>query len=357
MNRLSLAALIALGSTSCSEQSASEIKGYVIGEVSNGGKPSTGGTSSAGGTGSMTTGGTGAVNNGGSGGSEASTGGSGGSGDTGGTDGTAGTAGTGTGGTGDTGGTGGTGPVPTGHFKMLVYHETRGYDHPSIGAGIQMLTELAEANDFEFSESDGDEGGITNDVQITAEDLAPFDIVFFLSPTGDIFGDSASPEREIFKTFLLEKKAFAGVHAATDTEYNFPWYEDLVGEIYDGHATENPVPSGTINIEESQQDHPAMAGIASPWTRNEEWYKFQNRVDTGLPGLTILMRYGGGASTTGPANGQPLAWTRCLDGIRSFYTALGHDSSAYSEPLVRKHILGGILWAVRRLDAPNEACP
>jgi type 1 glutamine amidotransferase len=354
MGRLSSAALIALCSTSCSDQSASEIKGYVFGEVSNGGKPSTGGTSSAGGTGSMTTGGTGAVNNGGSGGSETSAGGSGGSGDTGGT---AGTAGTGTGGTGDTGGTGGTGPVPTGHFKMLVYRETRGYHHPSIAAGIEMLTELAATNDFEFEVSDGDETEITNDVQITAEDLAPFDIVFFLNPTGDIFGDEASPEREVFKTFLLGKKAFAGVHAATDTEYGFPWYEDLVGEIYDGHSAEIPVPSGTINIEEAQQDHPAMAGIPSPWTRNEEWYKFQNRIDSGLPGLTVLMRYGGGASTTGPINGQPLAWTRCLDGIRSFYTALGHESSAFSEPLVRQHILGGILWAVRRLDAPNEACP
>jgi type 1 glutamine amidotransferase len=344
---VTLAAVLGLGATSCSED-ASQVKDYQIGPGS-GAQPSTGGgTSSSGGTGTTSAGGSGSGAMDGAG--------SGGTGNTGDSGGTAGT-GASSGGTGDSGGTGGTGPMPTGHFKMLVYHETRGYHHDSIAAGVQMLRELGEQNDFEITVSDGDQNEIQNDPQITPEDLAPFDIVFFMNPTGNIFGDPTSPERDVFKTFLQEKKAFAGVHSATDTEHQFGWYEDLVGEIYDGHSLESPLPSGTINIEESQKEHPAMVGIPTPWTRNEEWYKFQNRIDSGLPGLTILMRYGGGASTTGPSNGQPLAWTRCFDGIRSFYTALGHSSSTFNEPLVRKHILGGLLWAVRRLDAPNETCP
>jgi type 1 glutamine amidotransferase len=254
-------------------------------------------------------------------------------------------------------GSGGGGPVTKGRFKMLVYHETRAYEHPSIKDGVEMLTAMAMENDFEIAVSDGDETVVQNDVQITAEALAPFDMIFFMNPTGDIFGAQGSPERDVFKNFLKEKKSFAGVHAATDTEYSFPWYEDLVGEIYDGHAKEYPVPSGTINIEPAQKDHPAMAGIPSPWTRNEEWYIFQHRISNNLPGVNILMRYGGGASATGPNTGQPLAWTRCWEGVRSFYTALGHEGSSYKEPLVRKHILGGILWAARRLHAPGETCP
>lgn len=339
ISTVSLAAVTAMfGSSACSDSPA-EIT-YVFGPVGSAGSSTTtagGSTSSGGGTG--TGGGTG----GSSGGSES-------------TAGSTATGGTGAVDTGGSGGTGGSGTMTRGHFKMLVYHETRGFHHDSIAAGMQMLTEMAAQNDFEITESDGDETELTGDPQITAEDLAPFDVIFFLSPTGDIFGGPDSPEREIFTTVLKEKKSFAGVHATTDAEYNFAWYEDLVGEIYDGHSLEYPLPSGTINIEASQADHPAMVGIPSPWTRNEEWYKFQNRIDTGLPGLTILMRYGGGASSSGPAVGQPLAWTRCWEGIRSFYTALGHDSPAFSEPLVRQHILGGILWAAFRVDAPNETC-
>jgi uncharacterized protein len=336
-------ATAAVGSSACSSKSPDEVT-YVMGPVGGGGGSvtATGGSSSAGAT---STGGSGGVA-GSSGGSQSTAGGAA----------SGGTGGVAAGGTGGTGGTGGAATVAKGHFKMLVYHETRGYHHDSIADGMQMLTAMAAENDFEITESDGDQTAVMNDPQITAEDLAPFDMIFFMSPTGDIFGAADSAERDVFKAFLKEKKSFAGVHATTDTEYTFTWYEDLVGEIYDGHALENPLPSGTINIEESQKNHPAMMGIASPWTRNEEWYKFLNRIDSGLPGLTILMRYGGGASATGPAVGQPLAWTRCWEGIRSFYTAMGHASSAYTEPLVKQHILGGILWAARRVDAPNETC-
>lgn len=330
-----------LGTSACSSESPSGPQ-YVMGPVGGTGNSTTGGSSSAGG--STTTGGTGT-----GGASGASTGGSG---NTAGTGGTGGTGGEVT--TGGTGGTGGSGTMTRGHFKVLVYHETRAYHHDSISAGMQMLTELAAENDFEVTESDGDETDITGDPQITPEDLAPFDVVFFLSTTGDVFGAPDSPEREVFQTFLKEKRSFVGVHAATDTEHTNAWYEDLVGEIYDLHAPGGS--PGTINIEESQLNHPAMAGISSPWTRNEEWYRFLNRIDTGLPGLNILMRYNGTLYTNGPAVGQPLAWTRCWEGIRSFYTAMGHDSSAFSEPDIRKHILGGLLWAAFRVDAPNETC-
>lgn len=268
------------------------------------------------------------------------------------------TGGTGTAGTAGSGGSGGTGTTAKGRFKMLVYQETRGFPHGSIGSGNTMLKEMAAANDFEVVMSDGEQDGIQNDPQITAADLAPFDMMFFMNPTGDIFGPtSSSAERDVFKTWLKEKKSFAGVHSATDTEHSFPWYEDLVGEIYRDHTSEN-LPGATVNIEDVAKNHPTMMGLPSPWTRNEEWYNFvKGRVDGNLPGLMILLRFGGPTPMRGPAVGQPIAWIRCWEGIRSFYTAMGHDNSAYSEPNFKKHVLQGILWAARRTSATNETCP
>lgn len=356
-NGASFAALAVALATLPSCSGTTDEPTYVMGPVGSGG----GGSSS---TNTPSTGGGGSGNAGGapatSGGSEpASTGGSGaipggGSGTIpGGGSGTLPSGGTGSGGAagGSSGGSGGSGgggtDQPIGHFKMLVYYETRAFRHDSIAKGIQMLQELGAQNDFDVTISDGeqnDSAPITmgDDDIITPEKLAPFDIVFFMNPTGDIFTPA---EKMVFIDYLHQKKAFAGVHSTTDTEHSWSWYEDLVGEIYDGHSAGTP--SGTITIEESQKNHPAMAGIQSPWTRNEEWYKFNNRINNGLPGVTILMRYGGPDS--GGTIGQPLAWTRDWEGIRSFYTAIGHAQSTWDEPLIRKHVLGGILWAVGRL--------
>jgi uncharacterized protein len=44
----------------------------------------------------------------------------------------------------------------------------------------------------------------------------------------------------------------------------------------------------------------------------------------------------------------PLAWYQTFDGGRQFYTALGHKKEHYSDPLLRKHIAGGILWVLGR---------
>ena len=354
---ISLSFAVALGSFACSGSEPNAVT-YGTGAMpgTSGSSPGTAGSStdpgagsgpvSTGGTGS---GGSGVLPGGGSGTAEAgsSTGGS--SSDNGGSSSAAGTASGGS-------GTGGTGSMATGHFKMLVYYETRGYAHQSaIKEGGDMLKAMATQNDFEVVMSDGEQTGVMNDPQITAADLAAFDMVFFLNPTGDIFGSTG--ERDIFKTWLKGKKSFAGVHSTTDTEHSYPWYEDLVGEIYSGHTSAN-LPSGTVNIEDAMKNHPTMMGLPSPWTRNEEWYNFtKGRVNGNLPGMQVLLRFGGPTPANGPAVGQPIAWIRCWEGIRSFYTAMGHDGSAYKEADFKKHVLQGILWAARRTSATNETCP
>jgi len=47
-----------------------------------------------------------------------------------------------------------------------------------------------------------------------------------------------------------------------------------------------------------------------------------------------------------PAMSVPLAWTITTGGRRVFYTALGHKKETYSNPLLVRHILGGVLWAL-----------
>jgi type 1 glutamine amidotransferase len=79
--------------------------------------------------------------------------------------------------------------------------------------------------------------------------------------------------------------------------------------------------------------------LPSLWNRNEEWYNFRRDV-TGMPGVQVLLRFS--------ADDRPMAWTREWESGRAFYTASGHDGSAYDEPLFQGHVLGGVLWAAGR---------
>ena len=52
------------------------------------------------------------------------------------------------------------------------------------------------------------------------------------------------------------------------------------------------------------------------------------------------------ATVMGDAKAVPVAWCQTFDGGRQWFTALGHDPKHYSDPNFRKHLLGGIKWAM-----------
>jgi type 1 glutamine amidotransferase len=281
----------------------------------------------------------------------APTGGSGGSGPMGGSGGS-----DATGGTGPMGGTGGTGePVTaysprTGSFKMLVLTRTKGYRHAgSIDSGKVMLEQIAQEQGFEltFAGSAVKPGasdqeidmlsGAEIDAAITAENLAKYEIIFHLNTTGDVFNNA---QQQIYEDWMTQHNgAFAGVHSATDTENGWAFYSDVTGQYYNGHGA-----AGTpdqIKLEANMLSHAALKGIPNPWQRNEEWYKFdQWQAWSAKPGFQILGKKN--------ADSQPIMWVREFGNFRAFYTALGHDSVAFQDANVKKHVTGGIMWAVRR---------
>jgi cytochrome c len=66
--------------------------------------------------------------------------------------------------------------------KVLVFSETAGFRHDSIPAGIAALQALGTANDFTVDATE--DSTAFNDVN-----LAQYDVVVFLSTTGDVLTD------------------------------------------------------------------------------------------------------------------------------------------------------------------------
>jgi type 1 glutamine amidotransferase len=215
---------------------------------------------------------------------------------------------------------------------MLVYNRTLGFPHDSIPAGVAMLEQIAAENEITVTVTN------TNEL-ITPEGLASFEIVFFMNSTGDIFNNT---EQQVFEDWMTSETggAFAGTHSATDTERGWAFYSEVTGQYYDGHGS---VEEGIIQWEPDALAHPTVAGLPNPWNRREEWYKFTSANWEGKEGFQILSRI-----TNNDGGTRPVSYVREFSNFRSFYTSIGHESVAFQDADVKKHVTAGILWAVRR---------
>lgn len=294
-----------------------------------GGAGGTGGSVASGGSDAATGGSNPAVTTGGT--SEVSTGGSG--------------AAAGNSASSGAGGSGGVAPpyAPrTGSFKMLAYSVTRTYRHASIAAGQKMLQEIGKEQGFEVTVADN----MPNDPyakpnqDITPAGLAQYEIVFFMNSSGDVFNDT---EQAALEDWLTTKNgAFAGVHAATDTESGWSFYKEMTGQASDQHDV--CCPEGSIQWQSDALDFVAVKGLPNPWVRSDEWLQFSKYKEwSSKAGFKIL------STVTTQAQGtRPVSYVREWGNFRSFYTSLGHDAATFQDVNVKKHIAAGIMWAVRR---------
>lgn len=213
-------------------------------------------------------------------------------------------------------------------MRMLTYSRTTGFRHESIPAGVAALAELGRRSGFEVVATE--DPGVFG-----AGELAAFDVVAFLSTSGTVLDDDG---RVAFEDFVRNGKGFVGIHGASTTEYEWPFFGDLVGARFDRHPAVQP---GRIVVEDG--GHPACAHLPSVWERVDEWYDFHTNPRAGV---RVLLS----ADETSYEDGRmgadhPLAWCHENCGGRSFYTALGHTEESYREPAMLAHLLGGIRYA------------
>lgn len=214
--------------------------------------------------------------------------------------------------------------------KVLVFTKTEGFRHKSIEKGVELLKSQGNENDFEVTHTE-DASVFNND------NLKDYKLVVFLSTTGDILNEG---QQEAFKTFINNGGGFVGIHAATDTEYDWPWYGQLVGGYFESHPQTQ---EAIINLVKG--DHPSTQHLSDTWTRTDEWYNFKN-----LNQNTTTLLNLDESSYEGGKNGEnhPIAWFHEFDGGRVFYTGLGHTKESYDEDDFKKHLLGGIFYALGR---------
>ena len=146
-------------------------------------------------------------------------------------------------------------------LRVLVFSKTAGFRHDSIPAGIAAIQSLAPQHCFAVE--------TTEDAsQFNPTNLARFRVVVFLCTTGDVLDPA---QQFAFEDWFRAGNGWVGVHSATDTEYTWPFYGQLIaGAYFAGHPAIQPA---TIIVE--NPNHPSTAHLPSPWARTDEWYNFQ----------------------------------------------------------------------------------
>lgn len=241
-------------------------------------------------------------------------------------------------------------------MRVLVYSRTAGPRHANLGPALApgMNPPLSAANAAQSAIVRlGQENGWTTDwtedvTQLSsAGRLLDYNAVIFLSTTRDTLDDAA---QTALRQYIRGGGGFVGIHNAFGTEYNWPWYEGLLGGAnYYDHGPYQPGTVRTVDRRDtSTKDLPAK------WAFADEWYNLvpfpsEVRILAEVDESTLTRGVQGGMGHPGHGAHHPVAWCQYYDGGRSWVTTLGHDAAAFAGPPTadgaanfQKLIVGGI---------------
>lgn len=222
-------------------------------------------------------------------------------------------------------------------FRVLVYSEPDSF-HAGVGsvpAAVVAIEEMGERRSFGVASR-------TNPVVFRDRVLRRYDAVVMVSPDGEVLDDA---QQRAFERYIRAGGGFVGVHAASLAEPDWRFFVALVGARFVGHP---PIQEATVRV--TDRGHPSTRRLPRPWTRVDEWYEFDRNPRGKVHVLATVdeSTYEGGAMGAD----HPISWCRPFRGGRSWYTAMGHPPESYSEPGLRRHLLGGIRWAAG--DKPGD---
>jgi type 1 glutamine amidotransferase len=250
--------------------------------------------------------------------------------------------------------------------KLLVFSRTNGFRHDSIVTGKLAFAELGK-------KTGAFEAVISDDLAMFEKDkIGQFDAICFLSTTQNAFAPfeeemkkmseeekTAAKARELvlkenLMAYIKGGGGFVGIHAATDTFYEWKEYGEMMNGYFDGH----PWMAGTqvnLYVEPGQEKHPLTAMFGGERLEfNEEIYQFKAPYDSSKVQMLLRLDPEKSAEVKGinrKDNDFGVSWARSWEKGRVFYSSLGHNHEMYWHPKVVRHYLAGIQWAIGDLKA------
>ena len=226
--------------------------------------------------------------------------------------------------------------------KILVYTRNftpdgKGYVHDNIASSVASIRKMGAENGFAVDVSDDPE-------VFTPANLKQYRALVFANSNNEAFANDA--QRAAFQAVHPGGGGFAGIHSASGSERDWPYFWELLGGKFVRHPK---MQKFVVRVKDPH--HPATRGLPPTFEWTDECY-YHDHINPDIHPLLVTDP----AKLDDPQKSQypgdrfgdalPLAWYHTFDGGREFFTALGHKKEDYGNPILYRHILGGILWAM-----------
>ncbi len=226
--------------------------------------------------------------------------------------------------------------------RILVYTRNytpdgKGYVHDNIASSVAAIRKMGQESGFIVDASD--DPGVFTDAN-----LRQYAALVFANSNNQAFSDDA--QRDAFKRYIEAGGGFVGLHSASGSERDWPYFWSVLGGKFAAHPHQQPF---TVRVVDP--GFAAVKGVPAQFTWTDECY-FLDHLNPGIHPVLVTDRT---KISTEPMTidvtkfpvDLPLAWYQEFDGGREFYLALGHNKEDYANPLLYGIIRNGILWAMK----------
>ncbi|MCC9603185.1 ThuA domain-containing protein [Stieleria sp. JC731] len=230
--------------------------------------------------------------------------------------------------------------------RVLVFYRCNGFIHTSIphaNESVRAMGEKTGAFEVDFAD--------TYDV-FTEDNLAKYDAILLNNTTHMEFPTPTA--RDAFMDFILKGKGLVGFHAASDNFNRHPDCLAIVGGTFAGHPWGA---GGKWAFKLDDPDHTLNAAFKGQgFWHSDEIYQYNPKSYVGPEVLRILVSLD---MTKDPVSSRiddgprevPVSWVRTAGEGRVFYTNFGHREDTFANPVIVKHMLDGIQYALGDLEA------
>lgn len=176
------------------------------------------------------------------------------------------------------------------------------------------------------------------------KNLNYFDALVFASTTGEL--DLRDDQKADMMSFIKDDgKGFLGIHAALDTNYNWPEYGEMIGGWFDQH------PWMTFNAPIVNEDpaFPAVRFLPHEFVKRDEIYQAKawsrDKVNVLLSLDSSKLDFNN-PRVHRQDRDFAVAWSKMYGKGRVFYSTLGHTKESWQDPDIRTMYSEALKWVL-----------
>lgn len=228
-----------------------------------------------------------------------------------------------------------------GEKVLFCTAQTGGFSHGSVRWAVAMTKSLGQTNAFTVDDD-------ANSAVFTDANLAKYSAVVFFT-SGDFLNDA---QKASFQKFFHDGKGCVLLHSADNSMNGWPWWHAMLGSTFiSDPAVDHPI----LHIVD--KNHASTKDLPNPWIcgpqqlRRSNWFFSDTSKD-----FRVLITMD---STQVPdMKFRPFVYTHNFEGGLMWYGSMGNtDETFTTDTNMRKCILGGILYALKRPGADGTHTP